>query len=61
MGYIEYNFYDDVRYSNLNIISDVKHGEDNIYYFEINKQIMESDSFKLVFYTRNCKYVYNLK
>lgn len=61
MGYIEYNFYGDVRYSNLNIVSDVKQTEDDIYYFEINKQIMESDSFKLVFYTRNCKYVYNLK
>ncbi len=61
MGYVEYRLYGNVRYSSLNIVSNIKRVEDNVYYFEVNKEIIDSDSVKLVFYTRNCKYVYILR
>ena len=57
LSYIEYDNY----FSGLQIINDIKGNNSNIYYFEVNKDIMSADSIKLIFNSRKCKYVYNLK
>ena len=61
IGFIEYKIGDNVYTSNLTRITSIKKEEKNIYYYEVNKDILSSDSIKLVFSTRKCKYSYILK
>ena len=61
VGIIQYNFNGEVKYSKINRISNIKKEEKDIYYYEINKEVLNSDSLKIVFNTRKCKYSYILK
>ena len=59
LGSINYVYNGEERVSSLESIYSIK--DNGVYYYEVNKEIMDSDSIKLVFNTRKCKYVYNLK
>lgn len=61
IGTIEYKIGDNTYTSNLEKISDLKKNDENIYYYEVNRDIINSDSIKLNFNTRKCKYSYILK
>ena len=59
-SYIEYTIDSNSYISSLESI-DSKLKDDNIYYYEVDGRIKNSESIKLVFNTRKCKYVYSLK
>lgn len=61
IGSIEYRIGDNIYSSSIQRITNIKKEEDNIYYYEVNKDILNSDSIKLNFTTRKCKYSYILK
>lgn len=59
IGYLEYVIDNNTYISNLEVISGVKNNDYN--YFEVNSLIKEASSIRLIFSTRECKYVYNLR
>lgn len=61
IGYIEYVVGNETKVSSLTRITNLKKEESNTYYYEVNKELMNSDSIKLVFNTRKCKYSYVFK
>lgn len=61
VGTIQYSINGENKYSSMTRINDLKSNEKNIYYYEVNKEILNADSIKLNFNTRKCKYSYILK
>ena len=61
IGSVEYKIGDNIYTSNMTRITNLKKKEDNIYYYEVNKEILISDSIKLNFNTRKCKYSFILR
>ena len=47
--------------TNITKINNIKKEDKNVYYYEVNKELMSADNIKLVFNTRECKYLYNFK
>lgn len=58
---INYTIGDQSKTTNITRITNLKKQEENTYYYEVNKELMNADSIKLVFNTRKCKYLYVLK
>ena len=60
-GIIEYKIGDSIKTASLTRVTNLKKEEKDIYYYEINKEVMNAESIKLIFSTRKCKYSYILK
>lgn len=50
-----------IKSSYLVPVVNIKNKEDNIFYYEVNKEIVNADQIELVFSTRKCKYSYLFK
>lgn len=61
LGYIEYVSGGNSYISNMTRVTDLKKNEDNTYYYEINKDVMNAENIYLVINTRECKYRVILK
>lgn len=61
LGTIQYTKDGVTNISSLTKISNLKKVDNDVYYYEINKNVINADNIKLVFGTRKCKYSYILK
>lgn len=56
IGYLEYSKNGNNYISYFDRVTNLKFMEDNIFYFEVDKDILNADSIKLVLFTKMCKY-----
>lgn len=61
LGTIEYRINDQNKVTKIEKISNLKSNQPGVYYFEVNNELLNADSIKLVIHTRKCKYYYILK
>ena len=61
IGYVRYKIDGVTKTSSLKVVQNIKKSENNIYYYEVNKEIINADEIELVFGTRKCKYYYVFK
>lgn len=61
IGFIQYTKSDVTYVSKIESVSNLKKSENNVYYYEIDKNVLDADSVKIVFNTRKCQYSYILK
>ena len=61
LGYIEYDIGGNTYISNMTRFTNLKKEEENIYYYEVDKNIMNADNIFLVLNTRKFKYNIILK
>lgn len=61
IGYINYKIDGVTKSSSLSAVQNIKKNENNIYYYEVNNELLNAEEIYLVFGTRKCKYYYIFK